>query len=88
MPDPFDNHTTGVESPAIGAFAIEPSDSADLPQAIRAVTVGGAGGAISFVSSRTGLVSTTASLPPGTYPLFAARILAAGTTATGLTGWV
>lgn len=88
MSDPFKYHRIEVESGAIGAFAVTPSDSADLSKAIRAVTIGTAGGTLSFVSSKDGLVHTTGPLPVGTYALFAKRIRATGTTATGLTGWV
>ena len=72
--------------PAIGAYAVTPSDTVDLPEAIRAVTIGTAAGTISFVGL-DGVTYTTGLLPIGTYPLFAARIRNTGTTATGLTGW-
>lgn len=88
MPDPFRSHTIGVSGPAIGGFAVDPSDSTDLSQAVRAITIGGAGGTISFISSRDGQAYTTGHLPIGTYPLCARRIRATGTTAAGLTGWV
>ncbi|RRH71986.1 spike base protein, RCAP_Rcc01079 family [Falsigemmobacter faecalis] len=88
MSDPFRNHSFGPTGPAIGALAVTPSDSADLAQAVRAVTIGGEGGRLSFISSRDGQTYTTGELPPGTYPLCARRIRATGTTATGLTGWI
>lgn len=88
MSDPFKSHAVGVEGPAIGALAVTPSDSADLAQAVRAITIGGAGGTLSFISSRDGQTYTTGDLPPGTYPLCARRIRATGTTATDLTGWI
>lgn len=86
MSDPFRNHALGPTSPAIGAMAIVPSDSADLAVPIRALTIGSVAGTISFVG-RNGQIYTTGVLPPGTYPLFAKRIRQTGTTATGLTGW-
>jgi hypothetical protein len=88
MSDQFKNRDISVEGPAIGALAVTPSDSADLPQAVRAITIGGVGGSLSFISSRDGQTYTTGGLPPGTYPLFARRIRASGTTATDLTGWI
>ncbi len=88
MPDPFRSHSVGTSGPAIGAIAVTPSDSTDLSQAIRAVTIGGTGGTISFVSSRDGQIYTTGHLPIGTYAFCASRIRATGTTATSLTGWV
>lgn len=81
----FDDFNGGVESAATGAFAVTPSDSADLPEQVRAVTVSGSG-TISFIWG--GVTYTTGSLPPGTYAMRASRIRATGTTATGLTGWV
>ena len=88
MPNPFAAYAVGVDGPAIGALPITPSDSADLPTTIRAVTIGAIGGTLSFVSSLDGQTYTTGPLPMGTYPLCAQRIRATGTTATGLTGWI
>lgn len=83
----FAHHGLDVTGPAIGAAAITPSDSADLADPIHAITIGGAAGTLSFVSSLDGKTYTTGPLPIGTYPLFAVRIRATGTTASGLTGW-
>lgn len=88
MTDPFNRQAQSVVGPALGAMAITPSDSADLIQFIRAITIGTAGGVISYVSSRDGATYTTGPLPVGTYSLWASRIRATGTSATGLTGWV
>ena len=85
---PHKTHAPGIQASAIGALAITPSDTADLSAEIRAITIGTAGGTITFVSSRDGASYVTGPLPVGTYPVFAARILATGTTATGLTGWI
>lgn len=87
MTDRFHSNSAGVESPALGAYAITPSNTVDLTESIRAITIGTAAGTISFIG-RDGQTYTTGSLPLGTYPLFASRVLATGTTATGLTGWV
>lgn len=86
MPDPFDNHASGLESPALGAFAVTPSNSADLTSTIRAVTIA-TEGTISFIGI-SGATWTTGTLPAGTYALRARRIRATGTTATGITGWI
>lgn len=87
MFDNFRDRSLGSTAPAVGAFAIVPSDSTDLPAAARAVTIGTAAGSISYID-REGQTHTTGPLPIGTYPFFAYRVLATGTTATGLTGWV
>ena len=88
MNDPFAAHAASLTGPALGAMAVTPSDTADLASAIRALTIGTAGGSVSFLSSRDGSVYTTGPLPVGTYSLCASRILASGTTASGLTGWI
>lgn len=83
--DRFNSYTHGPGASALGSYAITPSDSADLPETIRAVTIGGAG-TLSWLAD-DGEVYHTAALPPGTYALKAARIMAAGTSATDITGW-
>lgn len=70
-----------------GSFVITPSDTVDLPVAIRQITIGTAGGTLRWQDSR-GAVEDTGPLPVGTYLMAAHRIMATGTTATGLTGWV
>ncbi|WP_128253929.1 spike base protein, RCAP_Rcc01079 family [Falsirhodobacter deserti] len=82
----FQNYAMGVTAPALGAVAITPSDSVDLAEGVCAVTLGGAG-TLSFIGTG-GTTYTTGMLPVGTYSLFARRILATGTTATDITGWI
>lgn len=88
MYKPFETNVPGVESPAIGAFAIVPADGADLISEIRAITIGQAAGTLAFISSRDGQAYATGPLPLGTYAVFASRVLASGTSASGLTGWI
>ena len=68
------------------SFVITPSDTVDLPLAIRQLTIGTAGGTVRWQNAR-GTTEDTGPLPVGTYLMAAHRILATGTTATGLTGW-
>lgn len=82
----FTGYSKSITASAIGAFAITPDDAADLPYTIRQITIGTDGGEISYVYR--GETWTTGPLPVGTYPMMADRILATGTTATGLTGWL
>ena len=84
--DPFAYVMPGVTAPALASFPVTPSDGADLATPIRAITIN-AGGTLAW-RDRAGVSWSTGPLPAGTYPLFASRILATGTTATGLTGWV
>jgi hypothetical protein len=85
--NPFALNAVGPNASAIGSFAITPSDGADLAVAVRQITIGTAGGTLSWVGA-DGTTQNTGPLPVGTYPIAAHRIRATGTTATGLTGWV
>lgn len=86
MPDRFESQARGLIASAEASFPITPSDAGDLPESIRQITLAG-GGTLRWMG-RDGAINTTGVLPAGSYPLAARRIMAAGTTATGLTGWV
>lgn len=77
----------GLESGAGGSLAITPSNDTDLTSDIRMITIGGDAGTVAWIGW-DGETYATNSLPAGSYPMFARRILATGTTATGLTGWL
>jgi hypothetical protein len=85
MPDPFANYMLSSTDPAQGGFVVTPSDTVDLPSAIRAVTIN-TGGVIVF--DWAGVTWTTAVLPVGLHALRATRIRATGTTAADITGWI
>ncbi|MEQ9146585.1 MAG: hypothetical protein RLO08_19720 [Parvibaculaceae bacterium] len=83
--DRFDTHTIGLESPATKAFAVTPSDVADLPETTRAIYVGVAGdlgldmkegGSVVFQNVAAGSVLAVR----------AHRVKATGTTADGIVG--
>lgn len=84
-PDPFIHMLPGLTAPAIGAYAVTPSNTTDLPKAIRAVTIN-VSGAISY--DWEGVTYTTGVLPVGRHDFRATRIRATGTTAADITGWV
>lgn len=85
MADGFDRHTTGPEAPATRHFAITPNDAADLPSTPRAIRANVAGDVVLRDASGTDVTYTVAA---GELLLFrAVRVLATGTTATGLVGW-
>ncbi len=86
MPSRFAKFHKGVTAPAVGALAVTPSDSQDLSEEIRAVTLG-VGGTLRYFGG-DGQTYVTGDLPAGTYPLFAMRICATGTTAQKITGWI
>lgn len=81
-----DRYPYGSIEAAGGVYAITPSDSTDLTERVRAITIGSAAGTISFVGW-DGVTYTSNPLPLGTYALYAKRIRASGTTATGISGW-
>ncbi len=85
MADEFQNYAAGLTAPARDADAITPSDTTDLPSATRALYVGEAGDLqVQMVSGQT---VTLSNVQAGiVYPLRVSRVLAAGTTATGLVG--
>lgn len=87
MTDRFAHTANSLSSPATHAFAIAPADGTDLAETTRAIYVG-AGGAIAM-RMQSGALVTLAGVPQGTLlPLRADRVLATGTTASGLIGLV
>jgi hypothetical protein len=73
--------------PASGAFAVTPSDSANLAQASRGLWIGGAGNVNVYMSAEANRNTPTAVLfsgiPAGTLlPISVYRVLSASTTAT------
>lgn len=85
MPDRFEQHAQGLESPATHGFMITPHDSDALPELTRALYVGGAGSLV--VRLHSGAEITLAAVPAGTIlPLRIDLIKATGTTASALAG--
>lgn len=82
--DPYADLVPATDGPLVGGFAVTPS-AADLPVVTRALMVGG-GGDVAVIL-RNGDTVTLPGLQPGAvYPLRVSRVLAAGTTATGIVG--
>jgi hypothetical protein len=85
MTDSFRTHTRSLTSPPEHALAILPDDAGELPQVTRALYVGGAGDL--RVTMRGGETVTFAGVAGGTLiPVRASRVLASGTTASGILG--
>ena len=85
MTDSFRSHTRSLTSPPEHALAIQPDDVADLPQVTRALYVGGDGDVA--VVMRGGERVIFAGVAGGTLlPIRVSRVLAGGTTATGVLG--
>ena len=82
--DQFKDHVQGLESPATRIAEITPSDTADLAFVTRAITVEAAGHLqVVTAAGDAGRVFVAAGIP---FPLRAVRILASGTTASGIVG--
>jgi hypothetical protein len=78
----FASHPTG---PAIGGADVVPDDGTDLPTLPRALMVSGSGDVA--VVFRDGSQMTLPGLVPGViYPVRVMRVLATGTSATGIKG--
>jgi hypothetical protein len=74
-----------LDAPASKAFAITPNDSTDLTTTARAIYVGTTGNLAVTLSGDSSSVTFT-NVAAGYHPLRAKRVLATGTTASGLIG--
>jgi hypothetical protein len=75
----------GLESPPSRGTVVTPDDNADLSFPVRGLMVAGAGDV--SVETLGGDTVTLPALQPGVqYAVLARRVLAAGTTATGIIG--
>jgi hypothetical protein len=82
MSDAFENHTSGLESPATRLANITPDDVQTLPFTSRAVSVETAGYVqVEMLSGDTGRIFMAGGVP---FPLRVTRIMATGTTAAGI----
>lgn len=82
MTDPFHNRTLSLSGPARDMVPVTPSDASDLPSVALALYVE-TGGAVSFVS----VAGHTRTVELGDFfflPVGVRRVLASGTTASGI----
>lgn len=86
MSDKFATMSTGMTGPADNIFNITPNDGADLATFTRAINVA-ASGTVAVVTTAgvTGTVYVAAGVA---FPVRARRVLATGTSATGIVGMV
>ncbi|MCC5973627.1 MAG: hypothetical protein JJT81_06200 [Rubellimicrobium sp.] len=83
--DPFASHARTLTDPVAGGFAISPSDTTDLAVMPRAIMVAGGGNVAAVMQD--GMTLTLPALGPGMiHPFRIRRVLATGTTATGILG--
>ena len=81
--DQFENRSPGLESPASGGAALSPDDNADLAQVTRALWVGTSGDVSVVLKSGDAVTFKNAT---GWMPMRVARLMATGTSATGIVG--
>lgn len=86
MTDAFGNQSPGLSSPLGYGFAITPSDTADLPQVTRQLRVTGSSGNLA-ATWLNGLQSVEPVFTGDVLDWRISRVLATGTTATGLRGY-
>jgi hypothetical protein len=85
MADSFKGQPVHRDSPATDWFGITPNDGADIPLRPRFIFVGTAGNVVMRGDSD---VSVTVALTVGWHPIGPKRILATGTTAAAISGFV
>jgi hypothetical protein len=84
MTDHFEHHTPGLESPASRLAEITPNDTEDLAFVTRAIVVESAGHVqLVTAGGDTGRVFVASGVA---FPIRARRVMATGTTATGIAG--
>lgn len=86
MTDTFENHVRSLTSPLEHGMNVVPDDSEDLPFVTRAIYVGGAGNLALRLQDGTELVLENVAAG-SLLPIRAARVLASGTSATGVAGF-
>jgi len=83
--DDFDVYAPGLNSPINDGFDITPDDDNDLAKVTRGLMVA-VGGDVTVVFKGGGTVTLPELVPGVIYPIRAARVLAAGTDASGIVG--
>jgi hypothetical protein len=87
MPDSFAAFAAGLTTPLVKCFPIVPNDASDLPEVTRQIRVTGTGGNLAVVwPDGTQTIEPVAA--GETFDWRLTRILATGTTATGIRGYV
>ena len=86
--DEYGSYQGGLSSPASEAFAITPHNTNELAKTTRGIYVG-TGGDLSVVLRNGGAAVTFSDVPSGVIlPVRATKVMATGTTASGLVGLV
>ena len=85
--DKFSEYTSGLSSPICGGFDITPDDATDLVSLTRAIILEGAGD-VAVILKNGDAIALPVLAAGVIYPVRVARVLATGTTATGLKGLI
>ena len=85
MIDPFKGHRPGLSSPVESGVVVVPSDAETLPAVTRAL-YSGTGGDITVRLASGDTITLVETTPGSIYPLRVDRVLASGTTASGIVG--
>ncbi|HCI06792.1 hypothetical protein N8Z32_02205 [Ascidiaceihabitans sp.] len=85
--DTFGDFTPGLSSPICGGFDIVPDDAVDLQNVTRAIVLA-SGGDVSVVLKNGDTITLPALTAGVIYPVRVSRVLAAGTTASGIKGLI
>ena len=86
MADPFQGREPGLTAPPANAFAVSPSDAADLSLTTRGLYVGTTGNLRVLLAGDSAPVTFVNVAAGVTHPLRVRRVYATGTTATDLIG--
>ena len=81
-------YSSTPDSTASIAFAVTPSDAADLAMPAKALYIGGSGNVVGIPEDSAASVTFTGVVAGSVLPVRFKRVLATGTTATGLVGLV
>ncbi len=87
MTDRYQNTSSGINAPAIDAFAVTPSDVVDLNEVTRALYIGTAGD-ITLLTRDGSEVVFTGLVAGSILPVRTARVKATGTSAANIVGLV
>lgn len=85
--DTFGDFTPGLSSPVCGGFDIVPDDAVDIQNLTRAIVLT-SGGDVSVVLKGGDTITLPALTAGVIYPVRVSRVLAAGTTASGINGLI
>lgn len=88
MADTFDEYVPGLTSPVEEDFDITPNDSVDLAETTRKIYIDSAGVLVVILKNNIGSTTYSSLLAGMWHHMRVKRVLATGTTATGIKGGI